>query len=48
MSGKPKSKLEQHVDGFLTVCERIALRTLMFSCFIYEVSRFARWMWMKR
>ncbi len=47
MSGKPKNKFEQNVDGFFTVCERITMRALMFSCFVYEVSRFARWLWMK-
>lgn len=46
MAGKFTRNVERNLDGFFTVCERITLRTLMFSCFLYEVSRFARWLWM--
>jgi hypothetical protein len=45
MTGHSKRKFEQSVDGFFSVCERITLRALIFSCFVLEVSRFARWLW---
>ncbi len=48
MTGKSGRKLEQNVDGFLTVCERVTLRALIFSCFVFEVCRFARWLWVMR
>jgi len=37
--------LERRIDGFYAVCEKILLRTLIFVCFVYELARFARWLW---
>jgi hypothetical protein len=48
MQGKLPRNLERNVDSFLTVCERLMLRALIFSCFVYEVGRFARWLWLMR
>ena len=48
MAGKFARDLERNVDGFLTVCERLALRALIFSCFVYELGKFARWLWVMR
>jgi hypothetical protein len=48
MTRKFVRNLEQNVYGFFTACERLMLRTLIFSCFVYEVSRFARWLWLMR
>jgi len=45
MPRKYTRNLERNVDGFFTVCERLMLRTLIFSCFVYELGRFARWLW---
>jgi hypothetical protein len=39
----PKSKLsqiEKRVDELCSFCEKIALRALLFGCFIYEAGKF--------
>lgn len=39
----PKSKfahLEKSIDEFCSFCEKVALRALLFSCFIYEACKF--------
>jgi hypothetical protein len=39
----PKSKfarLEKRVDEFCHFCEKVALRALLFGCFIYEAGKF--------
>jgi hypothetical protein len=43
MAGKRNRDLERRIDGFYAVCEKI-LRTLIFGCFVLELSRFARWL----
>ena len=37
-------RLERRVDKFYASCERIALRTLLFGCFMAEVGRFVAWL----
>jgi hypothetical protein len=37
--------LERRIDGFYAVCEKVLLRTLTFACFVYELGRFAIWLW---
>jgi hypothetical protein len=44
MAGKRNRDLERRIDGFYSVCEKIMLRTLIFCCFIYELGRFAKWL----
>lgn len=45
MAGKSNRDLERLIDGFYAVCEKILLRTLIFACFVYELARFAKWLW---
>lgn len=45
MAGKANRDLERRIDGFYSLCEKILLRTLIFACFVYELGRFARWLW---
>jgi hypothetical protein len=45
MAGRSKRDLEHRVDSFYAVCEKILLRTLVFACFVYELCRFAIWLW---
>ena len=45
MAVKSNRDLERRIDGFYAVCEKILLRTLIFACFVYELARFARWLW---
>lgn len=45
MATKRKRDLVRRIDGFYGVCEKILLRTLIFGCFVLELSRFARWLW---
>jgi hypothetical protein len=43
----PKSKfahLEKRVDEFCSFCEKVALRALLFGCFIYEAGKFVKGM----
>lgn len=37
-------RIERHVDVFCLLCERIALRTLLFACFFLELGRFVAWL----
>jgi hypothetical protein len=37
-------RLERRVDESYAVCEKIAVRTLLFGCFIVELSRFVVWL----
>jgi hypothetical protein len=32
--------LEKKVDDFCSLCEKVALRALLFGCFIYEAGKF--------
>ena len=32
--------LEKRVDEFCSFCEKVALRALLFGCFIYEACKF--------
>src|ERR1019366_3993155 len=41
MTAKRNRDLEHRIDGFYAVCEKILLRTLIFGCFVLELSRFA-------
>jgi len=41
-----QSRLECRVGGFYGVCEKILLPTVIFACLVYELARFARWLWM--
>jgi hypothetical protein len=41
---KRSRDLERRIDGFYSVCEKILLRTLIFGCFVLELSRFAKWL----
>jgi hypothetical protein len=45
MVGKGNRDLERRIDGFYSICEKILLRTLIFACFVYELGRFAKWLW---
>jgi hypothetical protein len=45
MVGKGKRDLEHRIDSFYAICEKIMLRTLLFACFLYELGRFAVWLW---
>jgi len=45
MAGKRNRDLERRIDGFYSLCEKVLLRTLIFSCFVYELGRFAKWLW---
>jgi len=45
MAIKRSRDLERRIDGFYAVCEKILLRTLIFGCFVLELSRFAKWLW---
>lgn len=47
MAGKGNRELENRVDRLYSVCEKILLRTVIFACFVYEVGRFAKWLWVK-
>jgi hypothetical protein len=41
-----KTKLDRigrRVDEFYVFCEKVALRTLLFGCFMVEVGRFVVW-----
>jgi hypothetical protein len=40
MTMREQRDLERRVDGFLSICERLILRGLMFACFAFEVGRF--------
>jgi hypothetical protein len=33
-------RLEKRVDEFCSFCEKVALRSLLFGCFIYEAGKF--------
>jgi len=37
-------RLERLVDDSYAACERIALRTLLFGCFVVELGRFIVWL----
>jgi hypothetical protein len=42
-----RTKFEQigkRVDQFYALCEKIALRTLLFVCFMVELARFVGWL----
>lgn len=43
-----RENIARRINGFYTVCEQVLLRTLLFSCFIFEVGRFVRWLWISR
>ena len=44
MAGKSKfAQLERRIDELCFFCERVALRALLFICFIYEAGKFAFW-----
>ena len=45
MAAKRNHDLERRIDEFYAVCEKILRRTLIFGCFVLELSRFARWLW---
>jgi hypothetical protein len=45
MVGKISRDLERRVDGFYAFYEKVLLRTLIFACFVYELGRFALWLW---
>jgi hypothetical protein len=45
MAGRINRGLEHRVHRFYAVCEKILLRTLIFACFVYELGRFAKWLW---
>jgi hypothetical protein len=45
MAGRSNRDLERSIDGFYAVCEKILLRTLIFASFVYELAKFARWLW---
>ena len=44
VSNRKFERLERRVDAFCTVCEKIALRTLLFGCFMLELGRFLVWL----
>lgn len=46
MTAKNKREIERCVDDFLSLCEKLLLRTAIFGCIVYELSRFARWLLM--
>jgi len=37
-------RLEKRVNDSYAACERIALRTLLFGCFVVELVRFVVWL----
>jgi hypothetical protein len=45
MTARYQRDLERRVDGFFELCEKLLLRTVIFACFVYELSRFVRWLW---
>ena len=45
MTAKHMRDLERRADNFFELCEKLLLRTVIFLCFVYELSRFARWLW---
>jgi hypothetical protein len=45
MAGKSSRDWERRIAAFYAVCEKILLRTLIFACFVYELGRFAKWLW---
>jgi hypothetical protein len=34
------ARLERRVDEICSLCEKLALRVLLFGCFIYEAGKF--------
>jgi hypothetical protein len=34
------ARLEKTIDELCSFCERVALRALLFACFIYEAGKF--------
>jgi len=43
-NNKKFERLERRVDGFYAMCEKIALRTLLFGCFMLELVRSFVWL----
>lgn len=47
MTAKDHRDLERRIDGCYAICEKVLLRTLIFASFVYELGRFAKWLWIK-
>jgi len=45
MTWKRKRNFERQVDGLFLTCERVLIRGLMFAYFVYDIGRFAHWLW---
>jgi hypothetical protein len=40
MTGKQKREVERRIDDYFYLSEKILVRVLLLTCFIYEASRF--------